>query len=271
MDMFYRRASFALALTALFTVAVHGQASAESGAGTEVKTEILLGKNLSARILDRHPRFEHDVLDEYVNRVGQKIAAHAGRPEIRFTFTILDTDALGSYAAPAGFVFITRGALNHFTDEAELAGVLAHEVGHVIQRHLFTQLLPLVDTRFGIGTVQSSVSSARLNSVATAQATDKGMDLLFRSGLAKAQEFEADRTGTRLLERAGYNPAALRNHLAHFEARIGASVETPHALPHLLRERVAHLDTLLSAQRPTVANGRGLQGFVPVASIARDF
>src|SRR3989338_3678250 len=106
----------------------------------DVEAEIIFGREVAARILGRYKLYEDKNLARYINMVGRSAAQYANRPEIEFRFAILNTDIVNAFAAPGGYIFITKGALRLMEDEAELAGVLAHEVAHVSERHIVKEL-----------------------------------------------------------------------------------------------------------------------------------
>ncbi|MGH7357146.1 MAG: M48 family metalloprotease, partial [Candidatus Rokuibacteriota bacterium] len=97
--------------------------------------EIELGRAVSAAVGKQYPLYRNVALTHYVALVGNAVAAHSDRPDVRYVFCVLDTAEVNAFAAPGGYVFVTRGSLAMMRDEAMLAGVLAHEVGHVALRH----------------------------------------------------------------------------------------------------------------------------------------
>ena len=97
--------------------------------------EIELGKGIAANLLGAAPLVPDAALQTYVNRVGKWLAMHSERPGLPWHFGVLDTDSVNAFATPGGYVFITRGLLLQMRDESELAGVLAHEISHVTERH----------------------------------------------------------------------------------------------------------------------------------------
>jgi predicted Zn-dependent protease len=101
--------------------------------------EIELGRKSHPQVLQQYGRFEDEPLQQYVNDVGQRIAAKSHRPNLQYTFTVLDSDDVNAFALPGGFVYITRGIMSYLNSEAELAAVLGHEIGHVTARHSVRQ------------------------------------------------------------------------------------------------------------------------------------
>jgi predicted Zn-dependent protease len=94
-----------------------------------------LGQSIAVAISNRYPVSRNRALNEYVNLVGLTVASVSPKPELKFAFGVLETNDVGAYSTPGGYVFVTRGALALMNDESELAGVLAHEVAHVVANH----------------------------------------------------------------------------------------------------------------------------------------
>jgi predicted Zn-dependent protease len=174
-----------------------GPTEAEEIEQGSAMTEILLG----ARPLVADPE-----LQTYVNRVGQWVAQQSDRPGLPWTFGVNDSEHVNAFAAPGGYVIVTKGMMKTLRNEAELAGVLGHEVAHVTQQH-YTKAL-----RKG---AFANVLSAGLAATADGKRSELLKSLLgptkdlYARGLDKADEFEADRIGAVLATRAGYDPFGL--------------------------------------------------------------
>ena len=102
--------------------------------------EINFGRSVSAKILGKYPIMRNEQMVRYISQIGTGIYAQLGRPELRYFFGILDTDEINAFAAPGGYIFVTKGALKLMRNEAQLAGVLAHELAHVDQKHIVRKL-----------------------------------------------------------------------------------------------------------------------------------
>ncbi len=180
----------------------------------DVKAEIEFGREVAARILGKYPLSKDDALLRYVSLVGGSVARHSGRTELAYRFGVLETDDLNAYAAPGGYIFITRGALALMEDEAELAAVLAHEIAHVTQKHIVKELdIKGMQKSPEAGITHLLGGTGDPLRIAFAQAVDKAIDLLFSSGYKRQDEFEADRVGTLLAAQSGYDPLALQRYL----------------------------------------------------------
>jgi len=212
--------SFAQAEAENFRTRGGGDAQ-QSGATTisDVQAEIEFGQSIAARILGRYPMVDDSSLSGYVNLVGNAIVLHAGRPELTFRFAILETDNVNAYAAPGGYIFVTRGAMGLMRDEAELAGVLAHEVAHVTRKHIVNALnIRGSDSGTQAGLARFLSGAGDAGRVAFSQAVNKAVGILFEKGLAKEDELDADNTGTVYLATTGYDPTALKRYINRIKA-----------------------------------------------------
>ena len=229
----------------------------------DVKAEINLGRIVAAKILGRYEPATQQQLTKYVSLVGSTVAQASGRPELDFRFAVLDTAEINAYAAPGGYIFITRGAIDLMEDEAELAGVLAHEVAHVSQKHIVKELNIKGSEK---GSAAAGVAhmlggaggSAR---VAFNQAIDKAIGLLFVNGLKREDELEADRVGTLLATISGYDPKALHRYLERVKQVKGKESEILSHTHPPFDARLTALDTLfvtesLGAIRPATVKER---------------
>jgi predicted Zn-dependent protease len=151
-------------------------------------------------------------LRDYVTRVGQKIVPHTERPEVNYTFTLLDSPVVNAFALPGGYVYVTRGILMLANNEAELAAVIAHEIGHVTARHSAERYSTSVLTSVG-----ASILSAAIKVDGASQALGLGANL-YLSSYSRSQEHEADDLGIRYLSRAGYDTNAMAGFLKSLEA-----------------------------------------------------
>ena len=173
------------------------------------KGEAEIGSTAAASILGAAPLVKNQKVQEYVNQVGLWLALQTERPDLPWRFAVLDTDTVNAFAAPGGYVFITRGLLLHMRNEAELAGVLAHEISHVLRKHHLNAIQKnaqtglvtnLVGTFTGGNGGLADEAKKRLLSVSTE---------LYARGLDQSDEFEADRMGVVIAARAGYDPYGL--------------------------------------------------------------
>ncbi len=169
-----------------------------------VEEEMEIGRQISGNLLGAAPLVADDALQRYVNRVGRWIASQSGRSDLKWTFGVIDSDAVNAFAAPGGYVFITKGLYARLQDEAQLAGVLAHEIAHVQEKHHLKVL-----QKQQLMSVGSDALSRKIKGKDVVQKLiGSGAEILAR-GLDKDAEFEADRVGVVLAARAGYDAFGL--------------------------------------------------------------
>ena len=168
--------------------------------------EIEIGRQLAAVLLGSKPLHPDLALQRYVNNLGRWISLQSTRPQLPWTFGVLDDPGVNAFAAPGGYVFVTKGLIDR-VDEAELAGILAHEITHVTDRHHLQALR--TRARAGIATqVLSSQLNNNLGGAVSAQLLALGRDL-YSSGLDQGDEFDADRNGVALAASSGFDPYGL--------------------------------------------------------------
>lgn len=193
---------------------------------SDVEAEIKFGQNIVARILARNPMIENQSLIDYVNLVGNSVALHAGRPELKYRFTVIQSKYINAYAAPGGYIFITKPAIDLIQDESELAGALAHEIAHVTRKHIVKALKikgSESSAQSGLTRFLGGVGDA--GRIAFSQTIDKAVEILFQKGLSQEDELDADKIGTIYLTTTGYDPTALRRFLRRVNASKGKKLK----------------------------------------------
>ncbi|MEX2149496.1 MAG: M48 family metalloprotease [Steroidobacteraceae bacterium] len=142
-------------------------------------------------------------LQEYVQRVGEKLARASDRPELDWKFTIIDTDDVNAFATMGGYVYISRGILPYMQNEAELAAVLGHEIGHITAKHLQAR-----QRKSTVSNIASAATAIFTGMPALAELTNMAGSAII-SGYGREAELEADGIGARLLAKTGYDPDAM--------------------------------------------------------------
>jgi predicted Zn-dependent protease len=172
--------------------------------GFSQEEEIAIGRQIAGNLLGASPLVKDKQLQKYVNNVGRWVAAQSERPDLEWHFGVIESNDVNAFAAPGGYIFVTRGLYRLLTNEAELAGVLAHEVGHVIKKHhlKILQQSRLVDIGAKLFAKQAGENDKIKNLIGS------GAEVVARS-LDKDAEFEADRIAVVLAARAGYEAYGL--------------------------------------------------------------
>lgn len=172
-----------------------------------------LGQNVSERIRTRYGVAQDAGVHRYVALVGSVLAQASTRPNLPWTFIVLDTDGVNAFAAPGGYVHVTRGALALIKNEAELAGVLAHEIIHITEKHTVRAIQKNQAVQMGAAETLSG-SAALMDRVVTAV-----YDNIVERGFGRAEENESDADGVTLANKVGYSPLGLNGFLTTLKDR----------------------------------------------------
>jgi predicted Zn-dependent protease len=170
-----------------------------------IEEENRIGRQISGNLLGAVPLVRDDALQHYVNLVGNWVALQSGRSDITWRFGVLDTEDINAFAAPGGYIFVTKGLYRLLDNEAELAGVLGHEIAHVTRKH---HLKVLKQSSLISALGQVAGSKAQNSDELVQNLIGNGAEIMAR-GLDKNAEYEADRVGIVFAARAGYEPWGL--------------------------------------------------------------
>ncbi len=215
----------------------------------DILVEMQFGREVAARILSRFGYYNNDQMMKYINLVGNVVSMNTGRPELQFRFAILNTEDINAFAAPGGYVFVTRGAIELMADESELAGVLAHEIAHVTERHIVKELnIQATDTSAATGLgmlIGGSTDAAR---AAFSKAVDSAVAILFEDGYKRKDEVQADKTAVINCANAGYDPSGLIRYFERIAAKKGKTTEVLNRTHPSFAERIAWLNGTLGEE-----------------------
>ena len=168
--------------------------------------EIALSNQASQQLMQQYRRYDDPALQNYIDEVGQRLAAESHRPSLDYHFTVLDSTQINAFALPGGHIYITRGLIAYLNSEAELAAVLGHEIGHVTARHSVRQQSSHQAAGIGVGLL--GIFLPGMHNPAVSQAINvAGAALL--SGYGREHELESDRLGAEYLANVGYDPDAM--------------------------------------------------------------
>jgi predicted Zn-dependent protease len=224
--------------------------------GFSQEEEIAIGRQAAGNILGAAPLVKDAKLQQYVNRVGRWVASQSERSELGWHFGVIESDDLNAFAAPGGYIFVTQGLYRLLQSESELAGVIAHEVGHVIRKHhlKILQQSRLVDMGGKLLAKRAGENEQIRNLIGN------GAEIFARS-LDKNAEFEADCVAVILAARAGYDPFGLPavlqdiGHVAKDDSRVALLFKThPHPDDRLAQLGGAIGDRLDGLQGKTLEN-----------------
>jgi predicted Zn-dependent protease len=213
--------------------------------------ELAMGKETHEEILGEFAVYdEKPELNAMVERIGMKIAAGSPRPNLPWTFTLLDTPMVNAFAAPGGYIYVTRGILERLNSEDELAGVIGHEVAHVAARHTANSVSRA--TLAEIGLMTAAILAGEENTEKYGAVAMIGAGLLF-ARYSRGQETQADVLGTGYMAHSGWNPRGSENMLQALLRLEGGSVGSieryfmdhpdPHKRVEDVRREIATLET----------------------------
>jgi predicted Zn-dependent protease len=224
-----------------------GQATASMTgalAPMSLESERSLGSGIAVQAYSQiGKRHSNEELQRYVNLVGRTVAANGQRPEVSYAFAVIDNPTPNAFAGPGGYIFITTGSLQVMKDEAELAGVLAHEVAHISKKHM----LQTYRRASLVSALQQSAAAFDQNAAQYKELVDAATETLFDKGLDKKFEYEADAVGTEIAVVSGYDPKGLVTFLKKLETMTDSKGGWFKTHPPL-SERVSRLNTLLASQ-----------------------
>ena len=163
--------------------------------------------------------YDNPALVQYITEIGEKLVATTPMAGQKFTFTVLDTPVVNAFSLPGGYVFVTRGLLGLANNEAEMAGVLGHEIGHITAGHAARRLRRTALAELGAGMLRllvGKLGNAEIGKVMGDAANFGGLYYIRR--YSREQEFQADQLGTISLAKAGYDPGAMGTFLSSLEA-----------------------------------------------------
>jgi predicted Zn-dependent protease len=233
--------------------------------------EVQIGNAATAGFLGAAPLHADANLQRYVNRVGKWLALHSDRPDLPWTFSVMDTETVNAFALPGGSVLISSGLLKRLASESELAGVLAHEIAHVVKKHQITAIQSAARGSLAksLGTEIVSdkwrgggVAGQALKPFAINIAADLLKDGFFLRPLDRSLEYDADQLAIVIATRSGYDPYGLVGALQMLAQYKGdgdaASVFATHPAPS---DRLAELEKFVPtveqfAKQPQVLEAR---------------
>jgi predicted Zn-dependent protease len=257
-----------LVLSALFLVSAAAPARAQFGALGKIKNaadkaadakqkyddwnitdkeERAIGEDVSLKLRSRFGVYQDEKVTKYVSLVGGVLAQASSRPNLDWKFIVLDTDGVNAYAAPGGIVHITRGLLGLIKNESELAGILGHEITHVVDKHTVKAIQK--SKEIGMTADAAGGGSARNDFIASL--AGKAYQKLFSGEWSRSDENDADKNGIILANKVGYDPHGLANALQKVSDRNAGS-EEPNGIfaSHpVIKDRIESVNKEIGAQK----------------------
>jgi predicted Zn-dependent protease len=181
--------------------------------------EVALGDNIAAMMLGAAPLSKDANLQRYVNRVGRWVALHSDRPDLPWTFGVIDTQTVNAFAMPGGTILVSKGLVDKLGSESELAGALGHEIAHVVLKHQLAAIKSSANADVwasigqGVAADRIARSGNPLAQIGSGPIAGLAADVIkngvFLRPLDRSMEYQADRLGVILATRAGYDPYGL--------------------------------------------------------------
>jgi predicted Zn-dependent protease len=224
-------------------------AGVSAGCAPQVSTqqEVAIGADYSRQINRQLPMLNDQATNNYVNQIGQQLAQIADPRGIRYHFYVVNSDVVNAFALPGGYVYINRAIIERADNVSELAGVLAHEIGHVAERHSIEQLQRAQNANLGLN-VLYGVLLGRTPSGVEQAGIQVGGSAVF-AGYTRDAEREADAVAVGYMMRAGYNPRGLPSffeELLELQRRQPGRVEQWFATHPTTQERVANTQAAIA-------------------------
>jgi predicted Zn-dependent protease len=244
-----------LAFLAISSIVAMGGCSTNLATGerrlnfTSEAQEIAMGKQADQEISASLGLYPDEALQRYVQQLGMKMASASERPNLPWTFRVVDDPVVNAFAVPGGFIYVTRGILAHLNSEAELAGVIGHEIGHVTAQHSVHQMATSQLAQLGLGLGTALIPETR----PYADLAGSGLGLLFLK-FSRDDENQADELGVRYMTRTGSDPRQLGAVMGMLDrlSQEGGTGRAPewlatHPSPGNRREHIAEIISTMGA------------------------
>ncbi|MFB2922636.1 MULTISPECIES: M48 family metallopeptidase [Aerosakkonema] len=208
------------------------------------RQEVQIGRQINTQLLSsQFPLYRNSQIAEYVDRVGQRLAAVSDRPNIPYTFQVVRDNNINAFATMGGFVYVTTGLLVAADNEAQLASVLGHEIGHIASRHSIEQMRQVAIER-GLATAAGLNRNTMVG---------LGVDLAVNRPQSRKDELEADQRGLRNIRQAGYAESGIVGFMAKLLGQPSPpSFLSTHPAP---KDRIVALERAIDPARANVGDG----------------
>jgi predicted Zn-dependent protease len=215
------------------------------------KDERRIGETISAQLIDRFGVYQDPAVTRYVTLVGTVLAQASSRPTLDWQFVVLDTEGVNAYAAPGGFIHITKGALGLMKNEAELAGVLGHEIAHVTEKHT----IRAIQKSKGIEMGANHLGGSGLTGEGISMLAGVGYGVVFENKFDRGDEMASDKVGIQMANKVGYAPTGMTGFLRKVAER-NAGRDEPNGLfashPQV-KDRIAAMEKRIGDEKLNAA------------------
>jgi len=250
-----RDAAAAILAAGLFSVSARPAAAINL---FSVQQDAQIGAQAAAQANRQLPMVRDGEVDGYINQIVRRLAAVAPGPRFEYRSQVVNSPEINAFALPGGYVYVNRGLIRAVRNEDELAGVIAHEMAHVAQRHGTSQATKAYAAQAGVG-ILGQILGGRNQRVGLGEQIvgSLGLNALFMK-FSRGAESEADRVGAQMMARAGYDPMAMAN---FFDLLAAQQRSNPGAVSQFFSDHPSpqNRSAAIRAMAPSLGRGRGAQ------------
>lgn len=209
------------------------------------RQEVQIGKQINQQLVSEEIRlYRNPEINRYINEIGQRLELQSKRPDIPYTFQVVDDKSINAFATMGGFVYVNRGLIAAADNEAQLASVMAHEIGHIGARHAIQQMRQAAIAK-GLATAAGLNRNTLVNI---------GVELALQRPNSRKDEFQADQLGLETLKQTGYAPVAMVDFMEKL-LKQGGSVPTFLSTHPATSDRINALQQAIDPSRANVGDG----------------
>ncbi|MEQ9358720.1 MAG: M48 family metallopeptidase [Coleofasciculus chthonoplastes F3-SA18-01] len=177
------------------------------------RQEVEIGEQINQKLVRNQIQlYRNSSVNRYIDQIGQRLAKETQRSNIPYTFQVVKDDSINAFATTGGFIYLNTGLIEAADNEAQLASVIAHEIGHIEEEHMIQQMRQTAIAR-GVAVAAGLDRNTLVNI---------GVDLALRLPNSREDEFEADQVGLDILKKAGYAPSAMVNFMEKLQQKSGS-------------------------------------------------
>ncbi|MDB4909922.1 MAG: peptidase Ste24p [Gemmatimonadetes bacterium] len=223
-----------------------------AGCAVSTQQEVQMGQNYASQLNSQLPVVNDPVVEQYINQLGDSIAHLTGRGDLDWHFFVVNTDVVNAFALPGGFIYVNRGIIERADKMDELAGVMGHEIGHVVKRHSVKQMQQQQGANIGVAL--TCVLTHVCDSQASQAAIQVGGAAVFAS-FSRQDEKEADEEGFKNVVRAGISPKGMETFFQKLLAEQkggGSPVDAWFSDHPLTQDRIADIQGMMAKLDPAI-------------------
>lgn len=210
--------------------------------------ELQFGLSTKAQVEKQYKIYTDKEVNNYISALGQKLAVHSERPDLKYEFYVVDSNEVNAFAVPGGFVYVTTGIIKELENEAQLAAVIGHEIGHIAKKHSVKFLQRAIIANYGIEFLSNLIGGKGEKAEITKIISTIGINFLFLKN-SRENEYEADEQGAYLVSKIGYSPRAMvevQEHLMKLRKSKPTALEEFLSTHPISENRIAHIEEYIT-------------------------